>query len=227
MIRLLKSAALLSFIILCALWPKISLGQRVVGNSVGTIDGHFSVTEAGGASYTVNIDCPTAAGGITPELAILYNSQSGTGILGNGTDISGISVISLGKKSIFYDGKNSGRTHSLDDAYYLNGQRLLHTSGRYGHPGSTYQIAGDPKTTVRFYGEFTPRDSILWMEVKTSDGHTLTYGKTADSRLAYKNTLQKKRTCAWYICKVENALGFSAEYTYTESGLMLHPSCHT
>lgn len=224
MIRLLKSAALLSFIILCALWPKISLGQRVVGNSVGTIDGHFSVTEAGGASYTVNIDCPTAAGGITPELAILYNSQSGTGILGNGTDISGISVISLGKKSIFYDGKNSGRTHSLDDAYYLNGQRLLHTSGRYGHPGSTYQIAGDPKTTVRFYGEFTPRDSILWMEVKTSDGHTLTYGKTADSRLAYKNTLQKKRTCAWYICKVENALGFSAEYTYTESGLMLYPS---
>ena len=51
---------------------------------VGAIGGTVDVTALGGASYTIPIQIPEGMGGIHPNLSIVYNSQSGNGLLGWG-----------------------------------------------------------------------------------------------------------------------------------------------
>ena len=60
---------------------------------VGSINGSFAVSPLGAATYTIPIECPQGLPGMTPQVAITYNSQAGNGVAGYGCSISGISVI--------------------------------------------------------------------------------------------------------------------------------------
>ena len=102
------------------------------GLAVGSPDGSFAVTPLGGASYTIPIEVPAGICGMEPEISITYDSHSGNGLCGWGCKIGGISVITRSVKDIYHDGVASGISHDLDDAFYLDGQRLIMTQ----EPGS-------------------------------------------------------------------------------------------
>src|SRR4030095_5870018 len=53
-------------------------------------EGQFSVSESGAATYTIPLQLPPGSGGIQPQLALSYNSQSGNGLLGVGWSLSGL-----------------------------------------------------------------------------------------------------------------------------------------
>lgn len=90
---------------------------------------------AGGANYTIPLELLPGVNGLAPELSIVYSSNSGPGIAGYGWQIGGLSVIGRGPQTYYHDNAVSGVGLTTLDRFYLDGQRLVPTSGNYGDAG--------------------------------------------------------------------------------------------
>lgn len=191
--------------------------------SVGSPKGKFDVSSTGGAVYSVSIDAPKGLGKLQPNVSLTYNSQVGYGIVGYGTNVSGISVITRGCKDIYHDGYAKGSEGLGDGAYFLDGKRLIKQNNIEGIEGATYVLEGDPFTKVRFYGSYSGSSANVKIVVKTKDGLTCSYGSGSDSRLFYT---QASRTSiqAWYIDKVEDVYGNTMTYSYIHVGNCIYPA---
>ena len=75
---------------------------------VGAIGGTVDLTALGGASYTIPVKVPEGIGGIQPNLSIVYNSQSGNGLLGWGWNLGGLSAITRVGHTLYHDGYVDG-----------------------------------------------------------------------------------------------------------------------
>ncbi|MDR1416099.1 MAG: pre-peptidase C-terminal domain-containing protein, partial [Prevotellaceae bacterium] len=137
-----------------------------VGGAAATLD----VSATGAATYTIPIEVPPGVGGMQPSLAIAYNSQSGNGVAGWGCNLAGVSAITCAPKSVYYDGTAKGLTRLGDEAYLLDGQRLVLYSGAAGQNGAVYCPEADPFTRVTMKGSCTSTACSTWFEVLTKDG---------------------------------------------------------
>lgn len=116
--------------------------------AVGTISGTLGINETGAATYTIPIDLLSSPYGEAPSIALTYNSQAGNGPVGVGWGISGLSSISIGARNTYFDGAAEGLYEGEDNAYYLDGMRLLLVSGENGHLGATYRIRGEKRNVI-------------------------------------------------------------------------------
>ena len=185
--------------------------------SVGTPKGDFSVSPSGAALYSIEIDAPQGIGGLQPKVGICYSSQSADGIVGVGCNISGISYISHAPKDIYHDGAASGTSYGANDALYLDGKRLLLTSGTAYTPGATYTAESDPftvATVVSYSGA-----SGISFHVTAPDGMAYDYGNTADSHYSV-NSIQ---THSWYLSKATDARGNYMAYHYIKESNYIYP----
>ena len=108
-------------------------------NAVGATAGGLSVTPSGAANYRVPLDLPPGINGLTPSVAIQYNSRAMNGLLGKGWSLAGFPAISLcGSKDYWGDTENRAVTVSMDDHLCMNGNRLRLMAGSYSYwePGS-------------------------------------------------------------------------------------------
>jgi hypothetical protein len=119
-------------------YPETPSTHSTDPRGVGAVGGSFAVSGTGGATYSVPIAVPAGVGGLQPSLAITYSSQSGNGVAGFGASLSGISAITRAPKDIYHDTIASGLTYLGDDAFVLNGQRLIYSSGTPGQEGAIY-----------------------------------------------------------------------------------------
>lgn len=183
---------------------------------VGDVGGSFHVSPIGAAVYTIPIQAPQGVGSMQPSLSLVYNSQSGNGVAGYGCSIGGLSVITRGPKNLYHDGVARGMTYGTDDAFYLDGKRLILESDTAGIAGAVYRPESDPftKVTVQSNG----------FKVEGSDGMTYYYGGTADSRQSYTNASNATHIHAWYINKVEDTMGNYMTYLYTREKNTLYLS---
>ncbi len=190
--------------------------------AVGGFGGTFNVSATGGATYSIPIKVPQGAGGLQPSLAIVYNSQAGNGIAGWGCNISGISAITRGPKDIYHDGMAKALTYSADDAYYLDGKRLIYSTGTVGQEGAVYYPESDPFTKVTVHGTYNNTTANTWFEVQTSDGLVYYYGNTAEARQSY-TVGSSPRIYAWYVDRVEDTWGNYMTYTYNVWDYTIYP----
>jgi RHS repeat-associated protein len=97
----------------------------VFSQAVGIFQGDFEVNSTGAATYSVPIEIPKMSYGQNIGLAIVYNSQSGDGIMGLRWSVAGLSTITRARKTFFRDGVTQGI--SLDDTtlFNLDGNRLV------------------------------------------------------------------------------------------------------
>lgn len=199
----------------CALAQVPTYAQN---ESVGTPKGNFSVSPTGAAVYSLEIDAPQGIGGLQPKVEICYNSQSIEGIVGVGCNISGISCISHAPKDIYHDGAASGISYNANDALYLDGKRLLLTSGTAYTPGATYTVESDPFTvaTVVAYSSV----SGISFHVITQDGMAYDYGYSTDSQYSV-NSMQ---THSWYLTKATDARGNYIAYNYFKESNCIYPN---
>jgi hypothetical protein len=116
-----------------------------------------------------------------PKLALVYNSQSGNGMLGMGWSLSGLSAITRCPRTRAQDGVMGSVNFDINDRYCLDGQRLILVAGTYGLAGSEYRTEIDSYSKITAFG--TAGNGVAYFEVKTKSGLTMEYGNTADSRI--------------------------------------------
>lgn len=92
---------------------------------VGEIPIQAGVSPLGARTYQIPIESYPGLGGLSPQIYLTYNSLSNNGIAGYGWNISGLSSIIRSNKSIYYDGKTEGMFLDNNDAFVLDGQRLI------------------------------------------------------------------------------------------------------
>ena len=213
-VRILIVAYLIAVII-----PVTASSQTINTNlPVGTPEGSFAVSPMGGATYSVAIEAPQGLPGMQPQIGIAYNSQAGNGLVGLGCNLSGLSVITRGPRSIWYDDIASGTTYGRDDAFFLDGQRLIELENIAGCDSAVYCLESSPYTRIVLYGRNASYQNLMWFEMTTADGTKSKY----DIKQTYvKNATVKVNT--WFISSVTNAVGNSAYYLYTYADNFLYP----
>ena len=95
---------------------------------VGAIGGNVDISALGGATYSIPIQIPDGIDGMQPNLSIVYNSQSGNGLLGWGWNIGGLSSITRTGHTNYHDGYVDGIDFNGDN-FALDGQRLMVLDG--------------------------------------------------------------------------------------------------
>ncbi|MBQ4294551.1 MAG: hypothetical protein II755_03085, partial [Prevotella sp.] len=193
---------------------------------VGTPITNATVSPMGAAVWSIKFDTPPGVGGMTPEVGLAYSSQSGVGNAGWGINVTGISSITRGTKTLYHDGTVRGVKHDAGDALFLDGRRLLLSSGTEGALGAVYVPEGDPFTKVKVTSSNSYTGPISF-EVSTPDGKVSLYGSTYDSRLAYIDGGYVQRCHAWYVSRQEDPNGNYVEYSYMHDNFTVYPETIT
>lgn len=105
-----------------SLIPIVTLDRT---KAVGQIPIYSETTPSGTRTYQVPIDVYKSPRGITPQIAITYNSQQGLSCAGMGWSLSGLSVIARTNKSLYYDKTTDAVRMNNSDAFTLDGVRLI------------------------------------------------------------------------------------------------------
>lgn len=186
-------------------------GNGVVGAIPATVD----ISALGGATYTIPIQVPEGINGMQPNLSIVYNSQSGNGLLGWGWNLGGISAITREGPKMFHD----FATLPVDfehDRFALDGQRLMAISGKYGCDQTEYKTEVDGlNKIVSHHDANETTNGPAWFEVRTAEGLIMEYGRTWDSRICLQ---QSNDVCIWLLNKVKDRNDNYIEYHYIRGG---------
>ncbi len=182
-------------------------------------NGVFDVSQAGAATYSYAINSPQGVGGMNPNIAITYNSQRGNGIVGWGCNISGISAITRGIKTVFHDGVAIGINHDNYDAFYVDGVRLLRIPG--APPALRHLHFPEDKPYQQYkFGIYDINSSVT---TNTKDGLACEYGGTPDARQLYTDNSGTNIINTWYINSVEDCNGNNITYKYITDNGTVYP----
>lgn len=185
---------------------------------VGTTAGSFGVSPTGAATYSIPIIVPTGMLGMSPNLALIYNSQSGNGIMGVGWAVAGsLSSISRTPQNIYYNGYTSPIKLTNDDWFTLDGNRLITNSGANGADGSIYHTEAESYARIKSFGQITSgtgsESCPSYFTVETKEGLMMEYGNTQDSKIEAKD---KSIVLTWLLNKITDRNGNYIKFTYYE-----------
>jgi RHS repeat-associated protein len=191
----------------------------------GVLAGQLGVGPTGAATYTVPITIPPGIGGMAPNLNLVYNSQSGQGIAGQGWDLTGLSSIYRCRKTMPQDGysQSVGMTATpvtdasgAADGICLDGKRLFPRS--VSNLGTVFDVEFKDFTSI----VLSPDGQTF--TVTTKSGEIRSYGSMAQSRLSFplqdssgnSSTTGQTVVALWALDKVMDAWG--NYYTITYNG---------
>jgi len=180
--------------------------------AAGRTKGSFAVSPTGAATYTIPIWVPPGPRGIQPALSIVYNSQSGDGMLGPGWHLAGLSSITRCNSTYAQDTVPAAVTLTYSDRFCLDGRRLRLTSSEnlatYGLGATTYQTEIANFSNVTAYG--ATGSGPTYFIVQGKDGLYYEYGNTSDSRILYGTTVAQ-----WLLSKVRDRNGNNYVVSYS------------
>ena len=180
---------------------------------VGKTEGAMTVGATGAANYTIPIKLLPGLSDFVPQLSLTYNSQAGNGLAGFGWNISGMSAITISPRNVYFDGEAECIYRGEDNAYYLDGMRLLPVSGTNGQQGAVYRTENEHFSHIEItsWNGSTPTT----FTVKTTDGTVYKYGNGTGRLLLSGNEAYQ-----WMLDYAEDRLGNYIIYTYAQEGLL-------
>ncbi len=163
----------------------LSSAAEAATSPIGATPGSFSVDANGGANYSIPIQVPPGTAGMVPSLALTYNRQVQSGILGTGWSVSGLSIIQRCGRTIALDGVKGGVSYDANDRFCLDGQRLVAINGgAYGADGTEYRTEREAFSRIISYRDVAFAGSgPQYFKVWTKSGQILEYGVTEDARI--------------------------------------------
>lgn len=178
---------------------------------VGEIEGNFSVSLTGSAVYEIPVKMSPGTAGMQPNLSLVYSSGSGSGMLGVGWNLAGLSSISRVNKVPYLDTKYDAIKLTGNDVFAIDGNRLLLRTGTYGAANSTYatELESFAKVTAINQQGFGPQYFI----VVDKNGTTTEYGATSDAKLT---GIGDNTPLTWYANKVTDVHGNYFKYYYKQ-----------
>jgi RHS repeat-associated protein len=196
-----------------AQWNTLVAAKAGTESAVGATNGSLSVDKHGASNYTIPIFAVPGANGMQPEIALVYNSQSAGGIAGYGWSLAGLSSITRGGKTFKHDGIVRGMDYSLEDQYYLDGQRLIHVGGNpHGTAGAEYRL--EHENFSRIVAQGTAGQGPESFKVWTKTGRVLEYGGTSDSRLYANSANHTLEVQTWAASRVTDTVGNYMAFVY-------------
>ena len=194
-------------------------------DKVGASAGQFRVNESGAATYTMPLTLLAGTAGVEPPLSFNYNSQGGSGPMGRGWSISGLSAIERCRQTLHQDRKAMPITWTKEDRFCLDGQRLVlddPANGTYGAVGTVYRTELDSFAKVTSVGGGPNPGNPDYFKVERKDGSVSYYGATpdtsdTDAKLLNSNssTNTDPKTLRWALKKFRDNMDNPIWYIYT------------
>ena len=188
----------------------------VATRAVGTMGGSASVDADGHFVYEVPIVVPPGRTGMQPSISLTYRSGSGESAVGLGWSVTGLSAVTRCPLTIAQDGVTRGVQLDADDAFCLDGQRLVaRPGGSYGEHLSVHHTERESfrRITSRRDEYYLRGPSAFVVEMPNALRHF--YGGTAAARIDFRpadNSLPIAET--WMLARTEDRWGNVIEYTY-------------
>jgi RHS repeat-associated protein len=180
----------------------------------GVLNGQFGVAPSGAATYTVPISVPPGIAGMAPNLNLVYNSQAGMGLAGQGWELTGLSIIHRCPKSRIQDGLGHQVTMDpgdKDEGICLDGKRLF----EQGNNSGTYKLELDDHSTITkvFANAPNPDQPLtdVWFKVVTKTGETRYYGQNPRTRAHLQESSQ---VAVWALERAMDSWGNYFEVHY-------------
>ena len=171
-------------------------------SAAGRTPAEFGVSHSGAATYRIPLWTPPGVGEVGLDLALVYASRSGSGPVGVGWSIAGLSTIARCNRTWAQDGAAASVTNTLADRYCLDGQQLKLVSGTHGTAGAVY--ATEVETFSRIVANGVAGNGPASFTVTTKNGLIYEYGGTVDSRI-YAGASTTIR--AWALSRVRDRAG--------------------
>jgi len=210
-----------------------ALGARFFG----TIPSKLDASPSGAAIYTVPIAIPPGIAGMAPNLSLVYNSQGGDGLAGQGWELSGLSMIHRCPKTRVQDGFARPVTmgsleppppsqNAMDgtvDGICLDGKRLFLRSD------GTYHLEGEDFSVITGHTDVGGSVAPRWFTVETKGGEKRYYGLNPKARVTFpRGQGQVQEIAIWALDRVIDAWGnyYDVHYNhdqadFTTSGLIV------
>ncbi|MEM9102902.1 MAG: polymorphic toxin-type HINT domain-containing protein [Pseudomonadota bacterium] len=156
----------------------------VATDPIGTLPGHYTTSSTGAAHYTIPIQAPPGTAHMQPNLELIYNSQTGEGLLGNGWLLGGFDAIT--RCRVKRNGQNYPVSYGLEkegrsDRFCLNGKLLISTGGEYGADNTKYRTEVESWKNITSHGQCGK--GPCFFSVENRSGATRWFGSTSDSRI--------------------------------------------
>lgn len=181
--------------------------------AVGRTEGSFTVSPTGAGTYQIPLWLSPGAGGLQPSLVLTYDSQRGSGVVGPGWAMNGLSAISRCNKTAAQNFAPSAVQLNYYDVFCLDGRQLRITSpgaGMYGRAGTTYETELANFTQVIANG--TTGNGPTSFTAKTKNGLIYEFGVTDDSRIFSATGVTTPYM--WLVNKVSDRAGNNYKITY-------------
>ena len=179
-----------------------ALAGVVATSAAGRTPTEFGVSHSGAATYRIPLWTPPGVGEVDLDLALVYASRSGSGPVGVGWSIAGLSTIARCNGTWAQNGAAASVTNTLADRYCLDGQQLKLVSGTHGTAGAVY--ATEIETFSRIVANGVAGNGPASFTVTTKNGLIYEYGGTVDSRV-YAGASTTIR--AWALSRVRDRAG--------------------
>lgn len=186
---------------------------------VGKTEGVFSVSPSGAATYTIPIKIQKGPSDFVPDISLSYNSQASNGIAGLGWSISGLSAVSIVPRNHYFDGHAEAIHTGENNAYALDGMRLLLKSGVNGQTGATYRTENEQYNIISIISSSSGTPATF--QAKSTDGSIYKYGSSSG-----RYALGNGEMYMWAIDYAEDVLGNYISYSYSQEGT-LYPTSIT
>lgn len=140
-----------TLVLVCALGINYAYAQNSVTR------GSLNVSASGAMQYSIPIQVPAGTNGLQPDLVFVYDGRTGDIGYGAGWAVSGFSMITRCNKTIAQDGVRAGVKFVMEDAYCLDGQRLIPVKGSNGAEGTEYRTETETFAKVISQGSYDRR----------------------------------------------------------------------
>lgn len=198
------------------------INKATPGTAVGAIPGEFSVDPSGAAMYRIPIAVSPGVAGVAPDLALVYSSRGGNGLLGVGMTLSGLSAITLCGTTYEPDGQTDGADFDSSDQYCLDGQRLILVAGTHGAVNAEYRTEMESFQKVVLTSVGAGSEGASSFSVWDKAGLIREYGLAAspagtDALIKAKNLSVIGPNLIWAVKRIHDRFDNFIELTYQQA----------